>query len=81
MTAGLNEFALLAFNFAKSTAPDSSDIDANMAYILHCEKEDKEKLEKYVENALEGKSNRLFELFGIPYDGNIGAREFLKKIN
>ena len=42
---------------------------------------DKEKLEKYVENALEGKSNRLFELFGIPYDGNIGAREFLKKIN
>lgn len=81
MTAGLNEFALLAFNFAKSTAPDSSDIDANIAYILHCEKEDKEKLEKYVENALEGKSNRLFELFGIPYDGNIGAREFLKKIN
>ncbi len=80
MKSGLHTLALLALQNAKITAPDCTDIDANIAYILHHENKETEKLEQYIANALEGKSNKLFELFDIPYDCNISVKDFLQKI-
>jgi hypothetical protein len=37
-------------------------------------------MEPAVENALEGKSCILFELFDIPYNSNIMAKEFISQI-
>jgi hypothetical protein len=67
------------FRYTREFYADTSDIDAYIAYILWHTGE-KEKIEPAIENALEGKSCILFELFDIPYNGNIMAKEFIKQI-
>lgn len=67
------------FRYTREFYSDTSDIDAYIAYILWHTGE-KDKIEQAVENALEGKSCILFELFNIPYNSNIMAREFIRQI-
>ncbi len=67
------------FRYTRDFYTDTSDIDAYIAYILWHTGE-KENIEQAVENAIEGKSCILFELFDIPYNGNIMAKEFIKQI-
>ncbi len=67
------------FRYIRAFTQDTSDIDAYIAYILWKTGE-KENMEPPVENALEGKSCILFELFDIPYNSNIMVKEFIAKI-
>ena len=67
------------FRYTREFYTDTSDIDAYIAYILWNTGE-KEKIETAVENALEGKSCILFELFDVPYNSNIMAKEFIRQI-
>ena len=67
------------FRYTREFYADTSDIDAYIAYILWHTGE-KEKIEPAIENALEGKSCILFELFDIPYNSNIMAKEFIKQL-
>ena len=67
------------FRYTREFYADTSDIDAYIAYILWNTGE-KDKIEQAVENALEGKSCILFELFNIPYNINIMAKEFIKQL-
>ena len=55
-------------------------IDAYIAYILFYDQKNREMLEDTIKNAIEGKSNKLFELFGLPYNANISPAEFLRII-
>ena len=75
-----NELALLPLAKAHSLAPDSSEIDAYIAYLLFNGNRNREMAEEMTKNAIEGKSNKLFELFGIPYNANISAGEFIRLI-
>ena len=57
---------------------DKADIDAYLAYILwNSGKGDN--ADTYIEGALEGRSNILFELFGLPYNANISTPEFIEQ--
>ena len=67
------------FRYTREFYSDTSDIDSYIAYILWNTGE-KDKIEPAVENALEGKSCILFELFNIPYNSNIMAKEFIKQL-
>lgn len=67
------------FRYTRDFYADTSDIDAYIAYILWHTGE-RDKIEPAIENALEGKSCILFELFDVPYNGNIMAKEFIKQI-
>ena len=67
------------FRYTRDFYSDTSDIDAYIAYILWHTGE-KENIEQAVENALEGKSCILFELFNVPYNSNIMAKEFIRQI-
>ena len=35
----------------------------------------------YIESALDGRSNKLFELFDIPYNANISTTAFIEQVN
>lgn len=77
-----NKHLILAkrvFRYTREFYSDTSDIDAYIAYILWNTGE-KDKIEPAVENALEGKSCILFELFDIPYNSNIMTKEFIRLI-
>ncbi len=67
------------FRHTREFTSDTSDIDAYIAYILWNTGE-KEKAGQAIENALEGKSCILFELFDIPYNSNIMTKEFIAQI-
>ncbi|MBR4989360.1 MAG: tetratricopeptide repeat protein [Bacteroidaceae bacterium] len=67
------------FRYTREFYNDTSDIDSYIAYILWNTGE-KEKIEPAVENALEGKSCILFELFNVPYNSNIMPKEFIAQI-
>ncbi len=64
---------------ARHLAKDSSDIDAEIAYAMVCMGEG-ENILPYVEIALKGRSNLLFDLFGLVYDANITVEGFLNAI-
>ena len=67
------------FNYIREFSPDTSDIDAYIAYILW--NTDKETdITTQIENALDGRSCILFELFDIPYNSSITARDFIAQI-
>ena len=65
--------------YMRASSDDTSDIDACIAYAMHNMGE-KEQMLKFVENAINGKSNLLFELFGLVYDATLSARQFIDKI-
>ena len=67
------------FRYTREFYSDTSDIDSYIAYILWYTGE-KDKIEPAVENALEGKSCILFELFNVPYNSNIMAKEFINQL-
>lgn len=67
------------FRYVREFTKDTSDIDAYIAYILWKTGE-REKMGPAVESALEGKSCILFDLFGVPYNSNILAKEFIAQI-
>lgn len=66
---------------ARATSPDTSDIDASIAYILHIHNGDAIEKESMIKSAIEGRSNKLFELFGIEYDSNADVSHFLRLID
>lgn len=74
------QLAKRVFRHAREFTPDTSDIDAYIAYILW-NTGDTDKLEQSVESALEGKSCILFELFKVPYNRNIMAKEFIAMLS
>lgn len=80
---GVHNIALLVFIAAKDYVEehkhDGTEIDAHIAYILHTRKYEMD-ITPYVTEALNGKSNKLFELFGIPYKANILPQEFMQLI-
>lgn len=63
--------------YTREFTPDTSDIDAYIAYILWNTGE-KEKARTAIENAIEGKSSLLFKLFGLVYNGNMTGDEFIE---
>lgn len=72
--------ALRIFRYIRPFSYETSEIDAYVAYILWHTGYTAE-AELALENALNGKSNLLFELFGITYNANITVREFMEKAN
>lgn len=70
------KLAKRVLGYTRGFSPDATEIDAYIAYILWNTGERKN-AEAAIENALEGKSCLLFRLFGLPYNGNITAGEFM----
>ncbi|MBR5476107.1 MAG: tetratricopeptide repeat protein [Bacteroidaceae bacterium] len=67
------------FSLALKSATDTAEISAYVAYSKYCI-DSEAHIIPYVKEALIGKSNKLFELFAIPYDANISPEEFMNKI-
>ena len=65
------------FQYCRDLCYDPTDIDAYIAYILWNTGE-KEKSATAIENAINGRSNKLFELFGLIYDAGMSAATFMK---
>ena len=65
--------------YCRDISYDKADIDAYLAYISW-ETDNKEETMPYIESALDGHSNRLFELFDIPYNANISTTTFIGQI-
>lgn len=80
MENGYGALALYPLYSAQAIAPDCADIDASIAYILYKEGGDNKEIKTLIDNALEGKSNRLFKLFGVKYDYEISSAAFMKKV-
>lgn len=66
--------------YTREFTADTSDIDAYIAYILWNTGE-KENARTAIENAIEGKSDLLFRLFGLVYNSNTTAKEFIEMAN
>lgn len=66
------------FSYCRDMSYDKADIDAYLAYILWNSGK-KDEADTYIEGALEGRSNTLFELFGLPYNANISAPAFIEQ--
>lgn len=77
---GCHGIALYPLYMAKNTMPEPAECEAYIAYILYCYGGHQEEFEKMLRNALNGKSNKIFNLFRIQYDPNILPEEFMKKI-
>ncbi len=69
--------ALSAFYMARTMSPDTTDIDAFIAYILYSLDETKEEFRRMVASALQGKSEKLFTLFDQPYNPDIMPDDFI----
>ena len=65
--------------YCRDICYDKADVDAYLAYILWKTGNEEESLQ-FIENALDGRSNTLFELFDIPYYANISATTFTSRI-
>ena len=81
IAAQCDDIALLPLAKAHSLAPDTADIDAHIAYILFNKKMKRDMFEDTVKNAIEGKSNKLFELFELPYNANLSPEEFIRIVD
>ena len=67
------------FRYCRDISYDKADVDAHLAYI-HWNAGKKEETALYIESALDGRSNKIFELFDIPYNANISTTAFMEKI-
>ena len=65
--------------YCRDLSYDKADIDAYLAYISWNTGREEQALQ-FVESALDGRSNVLFELFGIQYDANISSTAFINNI-
>jgi hypothetical protein len=67
------------FSYCRDLSYDKADIDAYLAYIAWNSGKE-EDAEQFIDNALDGRSNTLFELFDIPYNANISSTAFCNTI-
>ena len=65
------------FKYCRDISYDPSDIDAHIAYILW-NSDRREEAATAIENALEGRSCVLFDLFGLPYSANMDTASFIE---
>lgn len=68
------------FRYCRDISYDKADVDAFLAYILW-NTDKKGEVASYIESALDGRSNKLFELFDIPYNANISTTAFIEQVN
>lgn len=78
-SCGHCNLALAVMKHISETVYDSADVDSYIVYMMYLSGCVNDAL-PYIEKALNGKANRLFELFGMKYDAAIDAKEFLQKI-
>ena len=62
-------------SYCRDLSYDKADIDAYLAYIAWNSGKE-EDAEQFIDSALDGRSNTLFELFDIPYNANISSKAF-----
>jgi tetratricopeptide (TPR) repeat protein len=74
------DMALTVLEHLAGTMYDPADIDAYIAYILW-QMRRVDGLRQYIAKALDGKSNKLFELFGMKYDAAVTVDMFLGHIS
>ena len=74
-----HELAKSVLLYARHMSKDQSDIDAGLAYTMYTTGEE-EDAKPYIENAINGRSNLLFELFGLVYDADTSLAGFLDTI-
>lgn len=77
---GLHSMALYPLYVAQKTMPEPAECEAYIAYILHSYGGYPEEFKKMLRNALSGKSDKIFSLFGIPYDANMMPDEFMRRL-
>ena len=65
--------------YAHPDAGDTADFDACIAYTMY-KLGQQEQMPTYIRKALEGKSDVLFELFGLIYDADISTEAFISSI-
>ncbi len=65
--------------YTRHTSKDTADIDACIAYTMH-HTGNKREIKDYIEKALAGKSNLLFDLFGLVYNAEETGDTFINKI-
>ena len=78
-SCGHHGIALTVLKHLSSTMYDSADVDAYIAYILWQMRKAGE-MQQYVARAMDGKSNKLFELFGLKYDAAVTVEMFMEYI-
>lgn len=66
-------------SYCRDICYDKADIDAYLAYILW-NTDQREAAIPNIESALDGRSNILFELFGLPYDASTSSASFIGKL-
>lgn len=76
---GREEPAINVLKYTREQMYDSADIDAFLAFMLW-KSGQKEESSPYIQSAINGKSNKLFELFGFKYDPNIDCDKFIERI-
>lgn len=64
--------------YCRDLCYDKADTDAHLAYI-HWHTGNEEEAQQLIDNALNGRSNVLFELFGLPYNANISSSAFIEQ--
>ena len=74
-STGHADLAAFMLKQVRSNMYDSADVDAHIAHILWMSGR-REEATGYISSAIEGRSNRLFDLFGIKYDADITPAGF-----
>ncbi len=77
---GHTSLAVTVLKHVREKMYDSADVDSYIVYLL-CHLGQKDEALPYIESAIEGKSNILFDLFGAKYDASVTAEEFFKRLN
>lgn len=78
MHLGCIDLSIAALYKARSTASDTTEIDAYIAYLLCCTNGERDTIAAMIKSAIEGKSNKLFNLFSVPYNANLSTADFIK---
>ena len=74
-----HELAKSVLFYMRHMSKDKSDVDAGIAYTMYTIGEEECAI-PHMNSAINGRSNLLFELFGLVYDADISLAEFLEKI-
>lgn len=77
---GHTSLAVTVLKHAREKMYDSADVDSYLVYML-CHSGRMDEALPYIESAIDGKSNILFDLFGSKYDAMVSAQDFLARLN
>lgn len=77
---GHTSLAVTVLKHTREKMFDSADVDSYIAYILYHSGQKDEAL-PYINSAIDGKSNILFDLFGAKYDTSVTADIFFDYLN